>query len=64
MNELTYRNELPFNLKSFKKAFQSLRAMFDSMTRSRSTNERRRTHILLDLKVHKVRISDFKFYRE
>ena len=36
-----YRNELPFILKSFKKALQSLPAMFDSMTRSRSTSEKK-----------------------
>ena len=43
MKELTYRNEPPFILESFEKAFQSLPAIFHSMTRSRSTNEDRCT---------------------
>ena len=29
MNEPTYRNELPFILKGFERAFQHLHAMFD-----------------------------------
>ena len=51
MNEPTYRNELPFILKGFEKAFQSCNVRFDD---EKPLYERKKTDAHLAFKFYRV----------